>query len=350
MLPNVTAKPESQYWNQSSLFNDPFLAMIAGSAVMGRLRDIGFLGAIDYLQVSEEECKIRSYYNRYEHSIGVARLALLYAEIRELPEKESRILASAGLLHDVGHGPLSHSLEPIFKKHFGITHHSSGKEILLGRSVFGSEILDIMAEFGIDTEKVVAMIDGYHNGSHAFLFASPINVDTIDGICRTQKFAAINEESANIDPRKFVVSLAESQGGSTDQTDEFWSIKNEVYNQILLSRIGLLFDGLAQAYMQSKIDSFRYEDFLTTERDLKLSHPVLFEILNKANRSIRAAYDFAKSYVPEVLGYTFRAMKREFQIVGRVQARHSSELKLRYTQTKTFRDVTLEELLREEIC
>lgn len=349
MLQTMSTMPEGQYWNQSCLFEDPFLAKIAGSAAMGRLKDIGFLGAIDYLQFCERECKSRHSYNRYEHSIGVANLALLYAKIRGLPENESRVLAAAGLLHDIGHGPLSHSLEPIFEKHYGITHHACGKEILFGRSVYGSEIIDTMTEFGIDIEEVVAMIEGYHNGSHAFLYASPINVDTIDGICRTKKFVDIDEDSANIDPRSFVISLAESHGRSTGQTDKFWSIKNEVYNQILHSHIGLLFDGLAQAYMQSKISDFSVEDFLTTERDLEHSHPLLFELLNVANRSIREAYDYVKRCIPELLGYTLRAMKREFQIVVGVQVRNSSELKLRYTQTKTFRDVTVEELMNHDI-
>lgn len=339
----------NQYWDYRGGFEDPFLAKVAGSATMGRLKDIGFLGAIDYVQFSKRTRRNRHYYNRYEHSIGVANLALLYADIQGLPQSETRVLASAGLLHDVGHGPLSHTLEPIFRTYFGFSHHSCGKDILFGRTLFGYEIIDIMEEFSVDIEEVVAMIEGHHKGSHAFLFAGPINVDTIDGICRTKKFAASDEFDDFIDPRNFVISLAESEGSSTNKTDEFWKIKDAVYNQIVHSPIGLLFDGLAQAYMQSRIDAFSAEDCLRTERDLELSHPMLFELLNSANASFSSAYDYLKNMVPELLGYTMEVCKRDFQIVADVQANDSSELALRYTQTKSYLQKTIEELVLNEI-
>lgn len=339
----------NQHWDHRGCFEDPFLAKIADSAIVGRLRDIGFLGAIDYVQFSKRTRRNRHYYNRYEHSIGVANLALLYADIQGLPQREARVLAAAGLLHDVGHGPLSHTLEPIFRSYFGFSHHSCGKDILFGRTLFGYEIIDIMEEFGVDIEEVVAMIEGDHKGSHAFLFSCPINVDTLDGICRTKKFAATNESDGLIDPRNFVISLAESEGSSTNETDEFWQIKDEVYNQIVHSSIGLLFDGLAQAYMQSRIDEFSAEDCFTTERDLELSHPMLFELLNSANASFSSAYDNLKNLVPELLGYTVKVCKRGFQIVDDFHASNSSELELRYTQTTSYLQKTIEELVHNEI-
>ena len=339
----------NQHWGHRGCFEDPFLAKIADSATMGRLRDIGFLGAIDYVQFSERTGRNRHYYNRYEHSIGVANLALLYADIQGLPQRETRVLAAAGLLHDVGHGPLSHTLEPILQRHFGFSHHRWGKDILFGRTLFGYELVDIMEEFGIDMEEVVAMIEGDHKGSHAFLFACPINVDTIDGICRTKKFAATDDIGGTIDPRNFVISLAEGAGRSTNKTDEFWQVKDEVYNQIVHSPIGLLFDGLAQAYMQSRIDAFSEEDCFATERDLELSHPMLFELLNSANASFSSAYDYLKNVVPELLGYTMKVCKRDFRIVDDFHANDSSELELRYTQTKSYRLKTIEELVHNEI-
>lgn len=104
------------YWDKANDFDDPFLARLAESVAVTRLKDIGFLGAIDYVRFGNEKQKDRQYFNRYEHSLGVAFLALNYSKAKDLSEYDSRVLASAGLLHDVGHGPLSHTLEPIFKK------------------------------------------------------------------------------------------------------------------------------------------------------------------------------------------------------------------------------------------
>ena len=345
----ITAQINS-HWNRSFTFDDPFLARIASSATMARLTDIGFLGAVDYCQFFQGvDCR-RQYHNRLEHSIGVGRLALLYADIRELSEKERRILASAGLLHDIGHGPLSHTLEPIFKSNFGVSHHGCGRDILLGRSSFGSEIIGIMAEYEIDIEEVVAMIDGYHEGCHAFLFASPINVDTIDGICRTRKFAAVNQDCEDLDPRHYVTSLAESSGGATNLTDEFWLMKGQVYAQIIHSRKGLLFDGLAQAYMQANLDSFKADDFLGTEPVLRLAHPRLFEMLQRANQSFGAAYDYLKAQMPKLLQFTLRASKREFYVNPEVVANDSDDLKNRYKQSTSYSSITIEDLLTQELA
>ena len=338
------------HWDRSFTFDDPFLAQIASSATMGRLKDIGFLGAVDHCQFSQGVDRRRRYYSRREHSVGVAQLALLYADIRELSEKERRILASAGLLHDIGHGPLSHTLEQIFKSNFGVSHHGCGRDILFGRSTFGSEITDIMAEYEIDIEEVVAMIDGYHEGCHAFLFASPINIDTIDGICRTRKFATVNQDWEDFDPRHYVTSLAQSCGGATNLTDEFWLINGQVYAQIIHSRKGLVFDGLAQAYMQANLDSFKADDFLATERALRLDHPGLFEILECANQSYGAAYRYLNAHMPKLLQFTVTAPTRQFYVNLEVVANDSDDLKNRYTQLKSYSLITIEDLLTHEVA
>ena len=110
------ASPFRRPVDTRSLFQDPLLRQLIGSRPVQRLRRIGFLGAVDRIQS-------RNWYTRHDHSVGVARLALLYAKSRSLSQHDTRVLAVAGLLHDVGHGPLSHTLEPIFKDRFGISHH-----------------------------------------------------------------------------------------------------------------------------------------------------------------------------------------------------------------------------------
>ena len=98
-------------------FDDQFLQELLNSKPLNRLKNIGFLGAIDYSQVSHR-------HNRYVHSVGVSKLAEQYSAARDINEHDSRILIAAGLLHDVGHGPLSHTLESIFDQEFGVNHHS----------------------------------------------------------------------------------------------------------------------------------------------------------------------------------------------------------------------------------
>ena len=123
LFPHLPPCPSVLMNADEDLFADPFLTELLLSKPLQRLKDIGFLGALDYIKVSNGSDAHRRRHNRFDHSLGVAELALLYSDIRGLPRKETRVLAAAGLLHDIGHGPLSHTLEPIFKASFGANHH-----------------------------------------------------------------------------------------------------------------------------------------------------------------------------------------------------------------------------------
>ena len=105
-----------------------------------------------------------------------------------LCQKRRRLLLAAALLHDVGHGPLSHTLEPVFAETFDVDHHSMTRRIVRGETCHGRAVYASLRDANLDPEDVLAMIDGHHNGPDAFLFASSINLDTLDGIVRSRAF------------------------------------------------------------------------------------------------------------------------------------------------------------------
>ncbi len=346
LFPDLPPCPRHFEQDDGEIFEDPFLAELALTAPLQRLKQIGFLGALDYVRFSNGFQSHRRRHNRYEHSVGVAELALLYADIRGLNRKETRILAAAGLLHDIGHGPLSHTLEPIFKSEFDISHHRSGDNILYGRSPFGNEIIEVLSAYGIDLDEVAAMIEGQHDGEHAYLFSSPINLDTIEGISRSRVFAAKSHRI--VDPRRLVVALAENEELPTSLMDEFWRMKHEVYNLVIHNAWGLIFDGLAQAYMHHNIDEFSSDDFLKTEDQLRHKQPTLFHIFAWAKTSQRRAYYRVSEMVPEVLDFSLRAPKREFTVNSDVQMHRPADLSRRYQQQKSFRDITIGQLVTSQ--
>ena len=183
----AAASPTLRSDDEVGLSDDVAKALLA-TAAMRRLAGIGFLGAIDYVKKGSGRDPHRRRHNRSEHSIGVAKLAESYAFDVDMEARERRTIVCAALLHDVGHGPLSHTLEPVFEEHFGINHHRTTREIVAGNTRFGSEILEILRAFDVDPEEVLALIDGEHDGAHAFLFSSPINLDTLEGIIRCRAF------------------------------------------------------------------------------------------------------------------------------------------------------------------
>ena len=311
-----------------------------------RLKGIGFLGAIDYVKSPNGLQSYRRRHSRFDHSVGVTELALLYTELAGVGCEESRVLAAAGLLHDVGHGPLSHTLEPVFQDVFGLGHHQSGVNILYGRSPLGNEISTIMSTYRVDLDEVTAMIAGAHSGPLAYLFSGPINLDTIEGICRSRAFMVKSHRP--IDPSQLVASMARSTDTfPTDAMDDFWTLKGQVYNLVIHHPWCLIFDGLAQAYMKHCIDKFGPDDFIKTEDQLRYREPELFHIFAWAKTSKRRTYW-------DLLFQMFLIMKwrpqRIFSINKDVLVGCAADLGRRYTQKTEYRSVTQKPLSEAQSC
>jgi HD superfamily phosphohydrolase len=86
---------------------DPFFMELISTEAFQRLHSVRFLGGIDYSLVQSPNGawgNIR--YTRFQHSLGVARLSLMYGRACELSKSDTRLIFSAALLHDVGHAPL----------------------------------------------------------------------------------------------------------------------------------------------------------------------------------------------------------------------------------------------------
>ena len=315
-------------------FEDPLIRELVRSRPVQRLRRIGFLGAVDRIQS-------RNRHNRHDHSAGVARLALLYAKNRDLSRHDTRLLAVAGLLHDVGHGPLSHTLEPIFKSRFGISHHKAGSDIIRGESSFGREIPDLLVRYGLDPDEVNAMIDGTHHGQHAFLFSSPINLDTIDGVTRCRAFV-LHKRPEPISATAIVRAISTADALPTGTFDSFWRLKHDMYNLVIHHRAGLLYDGLAQALVTQDIANFAPCDFLKDEPQLRRRKRALFKFLDRARR---LPGTLRKELPDSILSHEIDAPTRTFSCDQSVELKTSTDLVSRYSQTATFRRVSIDDLL-----
>jgi uncharacterized protein len=258
----------AQPW--SGLHEDPaddLLQTVMNTKAFQRLNSIRFLGGIDYAMKKSPNGRSGNLrYTRFQHSLGVARLALYYCNFKNLSLEDRRLVSMAALLHDIGHAPLSHSLEPVFKEYFNIDHHKATKEIILGRSPLGSELHEVLKIAHVDLERLVAIIEGNEDGFDDF-FNGPINFDTIEGIMRTQVFL---RRRPTFKSPETVVRAAISRSNSRDKkiVDEFWTIKNETYHDVINSKIGLLADIACQFYMRANIKSMKYSDYFCDEEQI----------------------------------------------------------------------------------
>lgn len=327
--------------DQSRLI-DSLANELLDTRAMKRLRGIGFLGAIDYTTKGSGRSAYRRRHSRLEHSIGVALLAQRFCKAAEVSERERLTLVAASLLHDVGHGPLSHTLEPVFADYFGIDHHKATQEILKGDGPFGSEIAEAIRRHRVDLDEVIALIDGEHNGKYGYLFSGRINLDTLEGISRCR--AIFGPRAAFGTSLPMVERWARSGEGRLPQEDfdEFWTLKHHVYAWLINSHIGLTMDTVSQAWAVENIASLSRQSFYMTERQMRESHPELFSIIKYA------AFDrlsLHKELPKSWLEARVRARRRTYFVDETINLSSVSDIKKRYQHSKESWMVSLDEVL-----
>jgi hypothetical protein len=62
--------------------------------------------------------------------------------------------------------------------------------------------------------------------------------------------------------------------------DAFWSLKDFVYSNLILSPTGVWADTNAQDFVRKHVDEFDRDSFFASERDLRRQQPTLFRRLN----------------------------------------------------------------------
>ena len=257
---------------------DQLLSDLVATPALKRLQSIRFLGGIDYVLIrSPNGAKGNVRYTRYQHSLGVTRLAINYSRERNLSSTDRRLICAAALLHDIGHAPLSHSLEPAFENMFGLEHHRATEDVIRGRSPIGNEICHILHHYRVDVEHLVAIISGQELAYDGF-FSGPINFDTIEGILRSQAF--LRPSPSNQCPEA-VATAALRREDTRDRriVDDFWHSKDWIYRHVINSRAGILADYACQLFMRRNPENIKASDYFGSEDQIFRKLPGLLQLL-----------------------------------------------------------------------
>jgi len=123
-------------------------------------------------------------HTRFEHSIGVMHLAGILG--RSLPVEMSKDdlqrVRLAGLFHDLGHGPFSHTFEQILLKKLNKTH-----EDLTPWIINGTELKDVLTDHGFKAADLAELAIGRSKRERAFMnqmITSAVDVDKMDFLVR----------------------------------------------------------------------------------------------------------------------------------------------------------------------
>lgn len=159
------------------LVDDPWIWRLVNTAVLQRLRRVRQLGT-SYLTFHGAE------HSRFTHSLGayetMRRVLRYLAQEYGWPGDpyEKRLALSAALLHDVGHGPFSHTFESVYP----IDHEAWTKRIILE----DDELQTILSEMGdsFSRDLVGVLQKDNRNPLIQQLITSQLDVDRMDYLLR----------------------------------------------------------------------------------------------------------------------------------------------------------------------
>ncbi len=190
----------------------PRVRKLIDTTVFRRLSRITQLGLVSLVYPA-------AHHTRFEHSLGVYRMALLYLKqlvhddrfARVISGRDGRLLVAAALLHDVGHWPFCHAIEDMDLP--GVPEH----EQLAASFVADGEIAEILrSDWGIEPREVVAILSEKPHDDRTRILQSilsgPIDIDKMDYLERDSLHAGV-PYGRNFDQQRLIGSLCLNHAG-----------------------------------------------------------------------------------------------------------------------------------------
>jgi len=145
-----------------------------------------------------------AHHTRFEHSLGACAIATRISDILELPSQEKDLVTCATLLHDIGHGPFSHTLEAILLERFGVDHVDLTEQLILGKYtifddtektfIHAATMHQILEQYGANQKDIVSVIRGKRSKKPYLgqLLNSTIDVDQLDYLMRDAYYTGVS--------------------------------------------------------------------------------------------------------------------------------------------------------------
>jgi len=177
-----------------------------------RLTRVSQLGLVSFVYPA-------AHHNRFEHSLGVYKNALLF--LRQFANQErfaelisaddAKVLLIAALLHDIGHWPFCHPIEDI--KIDGLPTHEQFSTEYIRREFITDCIVN---DWNVSPDAVIAVINREKNSPAQSVLSSilsgPIDIDKMDYLYRDSLHAGV-PYGQNFDSLRLIRSLCLNASG-----------------------------------------------------------------------------------------------------------------------------------------
>lgn len=143
-------------------------------------------------------------HTRFEHSLGAMHLAGQVAKTLDLSKDETLLVQTAGLLHDIGHGPFSHASERLANMFCAFSHDEICR--LLESD---DEVSKILEENGTNAKETADIVAGRH--PLASIIHGDLDVDRMDYLLRDAHYTGV--PYGTLDAERLIHSLVNTSEG-----------------------------------------------------------------------------------------------------------------------------------------
>ncbi len=275
---------QENWQNKRKIVNDPVYGLInipsetvydiIEHKYFQRLRRIKQLGLTDYVYPGAE-------HTRFQHTLGAVHLLTLAINVLkskniEITEEEEEAVSLAILLHDIGHGPFSHTLEKIIVEKY------SHEEL----SILFMESLN--EEFNGKLSLAIKIFKNqYHKKFLHQLVSSQLDVDRLDYLRRDSFYTGVSEGIVSSDRIIKMLNVVNDQlvveAKGTHSIEKFLIARWLMYWQVYLHKTVVSVEQLLIKIMMrvKSLISNDEEVFLNKNLALLLKNPALSNIENK---------------------------------------------------------------------
>lgn len=247
---------------------DQVILDLIGTSEFQRLRRIKQLGVASAVFHGAE-------HSRFSHSLGVYEIARQFADHLEKfyptqepgdglwDPSERLLLVTSALLHDLGHGPYSHTFEHIFNT----DHESYTQQIILSPETEINQVLrQVAPDFPAKVASVIAKT--YDNPQVVQLISSQIDADRMDYLLRDAYYSGATY--GEFDLARIIHVMRPYKGGIAFDQKGMYAVEDyvvsryQMYVQVYFHPVSRSFEVLLQHLLERA--KFLYDESKTDSR------------------------------------------------------------------------------------
>lgn len=308
-----------------------------------------------------------AHHTRFEHSLGASTIASQISETLGLPDRERELITCAALLHDIGHGPFSHTLESILLEKLGVDHVDLTEKLILGeyeivdakekQFIHAPRVHKILDRRKIDDKEIASVIRGktYKKAYLSQLLNSSIDVDQLDYLVRDAYYTGV--AYGMIDIQRLIQTLVVHEGNLAIQRKGVNVVENILmaralmYSSVYFHKTVRIAELMLSKALEESPDAEPFEFFRMTDAEiigaLREMGPYQLEIVTrlKYRELFKQAYSVS---VQDLEREELKTLKKYEDITRRREKERELEDVFHIPKGHVILDIPRPELLRAE--